>query len=637
MTAHGGGIGPSGYVRHIEAMAHGGVGMTIVSGASFGVDSYTTAVAPFNPSEVGAFGAVLPNPATAEGAAFYDERVIPHLTNLAEVAHRNGALCISQIHHLAGNPDWDDYQPAVGPSAFHSAADHYIPHELDADEIQVIVAAFAHAARRAKTAGMDGVELHGAHGYLINKFLSPYTNRRTDRYGGTLEKRLRFLLEILDAVQETNGADFPIGLRISSDELPGGLTIADMEDIGRRVRDRIMYVNVSETNIPGLNLIYPAPWLLPFGYNLPLAAAVKQAVGLPVIVTGGIRDPHDAERILSDGSADLIGMVRALLADPELPEKARTGRLDEVRWCIAAGECHQWHGTRGSVVCAVNPDVSRREEMQIIPAETAKTVLVVGAGPAGMETARVAALRGHRVYLCDRERVLGGAVRAIAADPSHHVFADMMVYYDGALSRAGVELVLGDEVTVDVVREMAPDAVVVATGASPFIPDVPGVNNPNVVTAIQVLTGQAKVGDHVLVVAELEEFYAPLIVAEFLANQGKAIEVVSGLLTVGLAVEPRTLHMIVKRLLEKGVTLTPHTTLAELADHTVTVMDRFTESRRVLEGIDNVVLACGSRSDGRLYEQLKGKVGELYSVGDCRSPRRIVHAVLEGARVARLL
>ena len=640
MTSHTGAL-PK-YARHLEERAKYGVGMFVVGGGHAGVSSYSTqAGAPYLPG-VGEYGALLPNPVTPEGIAFFDRTAIPSLRLTAEAIHRHGAICFGQVHHLGAGRDSDTWQPAISASESPDEQAREVPHALDEEEIATLVQAFGHAARRVKEAGMDGVELHAAHVYLIHQFLSPFTNKRTDRYGGALENRMRFLLEIFDAVRRQVGPDYPLGIRFNGDDMvQGGLAATDVAEIARRIQDKVVYISVSGGNATGLldgpKLPYVAPWFVELGHNVPAAAIIKQAVHVPVIVAGRINEPSFAERVLAEGKADMIGMVRALLADPEWLAKARDGRVNEIRWCIGTNECHMFHDKPSHLVCAVNPAVSRDDEMVIAPAKERKTVVVVGAGPAGMEAARVLALRGHRVLLCDTQRALGGTVRVLTMNPDHRNYLDLLSFYQGALHRAGVDMLLGDAITADAVAEMAPDAVVIATGSRPHRPDFPGADSPQVVTATDVLLGTVQVGRRVLVVGGQEDHLAPLTMAQFLAGQGKQVEVISELMMPGQRVEGRVLHLLTKRLLELGVTLTPLTELVAVHEGAVTLANRFTKKRREQAGVDTVVLACGNRADDRLYHELKGRVPALYSIGDCRAPRRVMHAILEGARVSRAI
>jgi NADPH-dependent 2,4-dienoyl-CoA reductase/sulfur reductase-like enzyme len=322
-------------------------------------------------------------------------------------------------------------------------------------------------------------------------------------------------------------------------------------------------------------------------------------------------------------------MARAFIADPDLANKAREGKLEDVRRCIANNECHV---PGRPVVCAINAAAGKEDELRLEPAAVRRRVLVVGGGPAGLEAARVAALRGHQVVLCEQEAELGGQLAALARDANRRELGAFVDYQVRQLERLGVDLRLSAEVTPATVAALEPDAVVVATGSTPYVPPVPGITDPRVLTSLQVLRGEGQVGATVLVVGDLEYHLPPLTIADFLARQGKRVEIISAGLTVGQGVEPSTLHLLTKRLLEQDVTLSPHTVLKSLQAGQVTVTDTFTRRERVVDGVDTIVLACGGRANTSLLRSLKGEVARLYAIGDCLSPRRIIHAVLDGAR-----
>lgn len=638
MTTHGPRLPLGRYLRYLEERARGGIGLIGIS-AGLGVYNEPTGPGRFLPAYAPDLDAVLPDPTTPEGIAYYDDTVIPALRKQAEAVHRHGAACVGQVLHLGAAKHQDNYRPAVAPSAVVDEYDRHVPHELDEEEIAHLVAAFGHAARRVKEAGMDGVEVHGAHGYLFQQFLSPLTNLRTDGYGGSLERRLRFLIEVLDAIRVRVGPRFLVGLRINGDEFAeGGLTNQDIVEVARRVEGRLGYLNISGGNYTGLKrglaLAYVAPWYVPPGPNVPMAAAVKKAVRIPVIVAGKITDPAQAERILAEGAADMVGMTRAFIADPHFVQKALEGKADDIRRCVGANECH-FPGRQA--VCMVNAAAGREEELDFAPASVPRRVLVIGGGPAGLEAARVAALRGHRVTLWERSDTLGGQLRVIARDPNRANLLDFLHWLERQDRGLGVEVRLQMEAAVDSVAAEGADVVLVATGSATYVPPVPVTGPTTVVTDLAVLQGRVPPGRRVLVVGGLEDHLAPPTVAELLAGQGKQVEVITELLTVGEGVEPATLYLLTKRLLEKGVVLTPLTALKAIEHGAVVVENTLTRRERRIPDVDAVVLACGRRANDALARALKGRLRELHLVGDCRAPRRIVHAVLEAARLASVL
>jgi 2,4-dienoyl-CoA reductase-like NADH-dependent reductase (Old Yellow Enzyme family) len=638
-TPHGTALGEARDLRYLQERARGGVGLMGVH-ASHGIYSYAVGPAPY--STAPEWDHRFPSPVSAGGIAYYDDAVIPSLRKRAQVIQAEGARCFGQVFHLGAAPHQESIAPALAPSAVADPYEALSPHPLTEEEIGELVLSFAHAIRRVAEAGLDAAEIHGAHGYLVNQFFSPYFNRRTDRWGGSRENRARFAVEIVAAARRLVGPDFPIGIRVGvdGDGAARGLTIEELAEIGALLAPHVAWISVSGGSYSGLGDgvegAYVSPWYREPGFNVPASALMKRKVDVPVFVTGRIVDPSIAESILAEGAADMVGMVRALIADPELPNKAREGRADEVRMCLGMSECHYIGMHRVPMTCAVNAAAGREAELEVTPAASARTVLVVGAGPAGMEAARIAALRGHHVYLCDRERALGGTPRILARDPNRRNLRDHAVYFERELRRLGVELLLGEEVTAETVVEFAPDAVVVATGGLPLIPDVPGVDQPNVVTGLAVLRGDATVRGRAVVAGGLDNHVGAPTIAEFLADQGVEVEYLSEQMDFAHGAEDGTRIPLMHRMLGKGVRVSMMHGLARVDGGGCEVIDTFTRRTRRVEDA-TVVLACGLVADDRLARELRGSVGELHVVGDSLAPRRMMHATVEGARVGMAL
>lgn len=639
MTVHGGGD-----LRYFEERARGGVGLLLAHGAAVGVNHYTPAPGKFVASRADAFDSLQPNPTTAEGISYYDSRVVPMLRQFPQAGHAHGAIVFSQIFHLgagrSSDHSSDNYQSVVSASPVRDEEDRSIPHELDEYEIGELVLAFGHAARRAREAGIDGVELHAAHGYLIAQFLSPHTNFRTDRYGGSPENRLRFLHEILAAVDAQAGADYPVALRINGNEMvDDGLDVQATADVVRAVAGRFAYVSVSGGNSTGLksgvSFAYASPHYVPAAHNAHAATIIRASLSVPVIVAGRITTPHQAEQLLADGACDIVGLARALIADPDWAARARRGQ--PIRPCIGNNECHAFHGGRGTFRCTVNPAAGREEEMALLPAAAPLKVLVAGGGPAGLEAARVAAQRGHHVVLCEARPDLGGQARLMALDPNQPLLQGWLDYLEREARSAGVDIRLSTEVTSGLVRSLSPDALVVATGAEPYVPDLPGISEANTVFAEQVFDGSANLGLRVVVLAGLEDHLRPLTIADLLAQRGHAVEIVSELQSVGRAVENRTLYQLLKRLLERDVRLTTLTQIAGVEASRLHTRNVITRRPGVIDGVDTVVLANTTRSVAGLVADMRALVPRVIAAGDAISPRRLIHAVLDGARAAREL
>ena len=637
-TMHGSGLGEERDLRYLQARARGGASLLGVH-ASGGVYGYTIGPGPRTTSvDWDAKGI---SPLTAEGIAHYDDAVIPALRTRADVIHGEGAKCFAQVYHLGAARHGTHAGPVLAPSSVQDPYEAAVPHALSEEEIEELIVCFAHAIRRTREAGLDAAEIHGAHGYLVNEFLSPYFNRRTDAWGGTRDNRARFVVRMIEAARAMVGADFPIGIRIGvdGDGDRRGITIDELAAISGLLAPHVAYISVSGGNYAGfgdgLETAYVSPWYKDPAFNVAAAAAVKRVVDVPVIVTGRILDPSIAEGILADGAADMVGMVRALIADPDLPNKARAGRTTEIRMCIGMSECHHIGPHRVPITCAVNAAAAREAEMEIVPTDSPRTVVVVGAGPAGMEAARVAALRGHHVYLADARRSLGGTPAVLALDPNRRNLRDHAAFFDVALRAAGVELMLGNVVTADELAAFAPDVVVVATGGATLIPEVPGIDQANVVTALDVLRGAAT-RERVLVVGGLDAHLGAPTVAEFLADNGRQVEMISEQFDFTRGAEDATRLPLMHRLMTKGVVVSLLHRLVRVDDGAAWVMQSFTRHERRITDV-TVVLACGLVPSDGLAQQLVGRVPEVHVIGDALAPRRIMHATLEGARVAHAL
>lgn len=637
-TTHFSQLPPDRELRYIEERAKGGAALFGLS-AGTGVREYSVGIGP--EGTVGQWDRRQPSPLGAKGIAFYDDLVIPHLAERARLLHRHGAHGFGQMAHAGASNFWASLAPLVGPSNVSTPADAITPHALSDEQVEEVIQCYAHAIRRIAESGLDAAEIHGAHGYLVTQFLSPYYNRREDRWGGSFENRLRFPLEIIAQARKLVG-DFPIGIRLGFEGTGHdrhGITIADLVAIAKALEPHVCHLSVSGGNGPGLfrgyDVSYLSPWYREPAYNAEAAAAVKAAVAVPVMVTGRIADPALAESLLADGVADAIGMVRALIADPQLPAKARAGQAGRQRMCLGLNECHHAGRYLTHVTCAMNPAAGREDEMAIVPAARAKTVVVVGAGPAGLEAARVAALRGHKVYLCDRAREIGGTPRLLAADANRRNLRDHSSWFEGELAELDVEMVLGHEVSAEDVLGFEADAVVIATGGRPIIPDVPGIDRANVVTALDLLRGSATVGPRAVVVAGNNNHMAAPAIAEWLADRGCAVTLVTEQLDFAMGLEDVTRFTVHKRLRQKGIVPQTGTRLVGV-DSGASLEDILSgELRRVEDA--SVVLACGVLPENALHRALVGKVADLHLVGDAFAPRRIMHATIEGARVANAL
>jgi 2,4-dienoyl-CoA reductase-like NADH-dependent reductase (Old Yellow Enzyme family)/thioredoxin reductase len=556
------------------------------------------------------------------------------LNDLAETVHPYGAKLATQLQHAGGQTNesaTDGLQPVT--SSVLSSYRGSLPRELTIPEIKAIVRKFADAARRTKQAGFDAVEIHGAHGYLPTQFMSPYMNARHDMYGGSFENRMRFPLEIVASVREQVGADFPIIYRFSADEhVPGGVGVEEAKRIARVLQDAgVDAIDVSAGVQACRYWIFPT-MAMPRGCNVEAAAAVREAVDVPVIVVGRINDPTLAEQILEDGKADFVALGRPLLADPHFVAKAQKGEVDDIRPCIACNECILRLMRHWRIGCSVNPDTGYEREHELKPAVNPKKVLIAGGGPAGMEAARVAALRGHHVTLCEKGPALGGQLLLASVPSFKKEIQGYVRYLSRQVEKLGVKVELKKEVTADLVKKMNPDAVIVATGAVPLVPEIPGADGKAVVTAEAILSGTAKVGQTAVVAGGGR---LGVEMAYYLTQQGCKVTVVEMTGDIGADLELGEKMYFLERLTEAGVRILTGHKIQELTREGAQTVDRRWNVRLI--PADTVVLALGARAEQSLLKTLEGLGAETYAVGDCVEPRTIYDAVHEGARVARWL
>src|SRR5947209_2195250 len=618
---------PSGRLVHYhEAKARGGCALTIFGGSS--------SVHPSSPA------------AAWKQIANHDDSIIPGYRALADAVHAHDCLVFTQLTHLGRRAQSDPEGSGVlwAPSQIPERVHREVPHELEPEQIAELVSAFGEAARRCREGGLDGVEISMAHNHLVDQFWSPLFNERRDEYGGSLDNRMRFGFEVLAEIRRRAGRDFVVGARISGDEhTPGGLGAEDMAAIARRLAasgliDFLSIIGggthtytLQAASVPNMSFA-PAVFV-------PLAAAIKNAApGMPILHASRIVDPVHADRIVAARQIDVVGMTRALIADPDLPRKAREGRLDDIRTCVGANEgCIDRIYQGKPVTCVQNPANGREGELgQVGKASVAKKVVIVAGGVAGLEAARVAALRGHRVVLFEKDTQLGGQVLLAARAPARADYAGIVRFLVIQVKKLGVEIRLGVEAAAAGVLAERPDAVVIATGSHPYVPPLPGADGKHVVTDRDVLADTARVGANVVVVDDVHTQQA-LSTAELLLDQGKRVEVVSPLFYVGQDVGITSIAPLYTRLFTKGAVLTPHTELRAIEGSAVIVANVHAGAERRIEGVDSVVLAMGSRSTDALYRELKGRVPELHAVGDCVAPRGVHQAILDGTHAGRAI
>ena len=502
------------------------------------------------------------------------------------------------------------------------------PAKRSKEDIEGVVDLFVQAARRAKEAGFDGVEVHGAHGYLISLFLSPKTNPRTDEYGGNTVKRARFACQIIESIKRKIGQDFPITFRMNGDDyIDGGLTI----DEAKIIAPLLVEAGADALSVSG-GIFQGYHWQIPTimqqsGCLTHLAAEVKKVVKVPVITVGKLGNPIIAAEVLEKGKADFVAMGRPLIADPELPKKAMEGRLDDICPCICCNLACAMKKIPPDFItsCSVNPVSGHELDYVLKPALHPKRVMVVGGGLAGMQAAKTLAERGHKVSLYEKANILGGQWNIVSSlEPE---VAALIRYMSRSIDKAGVNVFLGREVNPNIVQEDKPDAVVVATGAIPRIPEIPGIHSKNVVLAWDVLPGKVEVGHEVVIIGGQA---TGLETAVYLAKQGKKVSVVEMLPQVAQNVNWFLKWYLKDSLINYGVHLYPGVTVYNISDKGVSIVD---ESQAFFLKADTVVIATGVQPQKKLAEQLKGVVPEVYTVGDAVKPRDSMEAIHEGYRV----
>jgi 2,4-dienoyl-CoA reductase-like NADH-dependent reductase (Old Yellow Enzyme family)/thioredoxin reductase len=558
-----------------------------------------------------------------------NQHILP-FKKLVEAVHKEGGKIVIQINHAGRQTSASiTGSPIVAPSAIPCPVRMEMPKELSYEEIQKIIEAFGEAAHRVKETGADGVEIHMAHGYLINQFLSPFSNKREDEYGGDADRRMRIALEVLRAVRNKVGAEFPVLCRLSADEyVDGGLKIDASKEIAKALeRNGADALHVSACVAASGYLNHP-PYYAEEGVFVHLAQGIKSVVGIPVITVGRIRTPELANRILEEKKADLVSMGRALIADPELPAKTLQEKMADIIPCISCNRCIQ-SIRKGALACAVNPETGREGIFILKKTDRPKKIWIIGGGPAGMKAAEIAALRGHQVTLYEQQERLGGRFLLAAIPPKKQILKDFIDQLKRQLQKLPVKVLIGRPFTPASLRRGKPDAVIVATGAKSFFPPIEGIREAKTISVEDALLGSAPLGKKVLVIggggigAEA---------ADYFSEEGKEVTLVEMREGIALDLVGHLQHFLNKRLREKGVRLLTSTKAIRFEKQGVWVED--SQGTKKLEGFDSIVIALGFIADDEPVQTLKGKVSEVYVVGDASKPREVMEALAEGEEVA---
>jgi 2,4-dienoyl-CoA reductase (NADPH2) len=674
--AEGNGYAGERIKRYYEERARGGVGLIIVG---VGAIAYPA-------------GACIPNQ-----VAISSDEFLPGLKELTERVHAHDAKIAIQLQHAGkvatqdmrvGRPLWVPSVPALAAGdLFDDATPQEVQamtayltkpgagvsfYEMTVQDIAQLIDRFAEAAARAQRAGFDGVEIHAAHGYLISSFLSPASNKRTDAYGGSLENRARLLVEVIRAAKSAAGEDFPVWCRLDATEfrIPNGITIEDAEktaEIAERVGADAIHVSAYAEPTSGIAFTEAPLVHQPRGY-VAFAERIKRRLRIPVIAVGRI-EPSEADAMIGEGKADFVAMARKLLADPELPKKLREGRADEIRPCIYCYTCVGKIYLGEPTCCAVNPATGRERGFEIGAARRRRRVLIAGAGPAGMEAARVAALRGHRVTLCERTKQLGGALRFAAL--LYEENAKLLDYFETQVKKLPIDVRLEEQVTPTLVRQLQPDVVLVAVGARRVLPQIPGIDAPHVLSGDdlrslfagdQAVSGAQKLSaaqramlkagrmlglsEDIELTREMTRRWMPLgrrvaiiggglvgiELAEFLSARGRDVTVLEERQTLAAEMALPRRWRALHTLRGRGVRLLTGVRIDAIVGEEI----RYSSTgKQETVAADHVIIASGACEDRSLADALSGLGVETHLIGDCRSLAYIEGALIDAARVAQ--
>jgi len=604
-------------IRYYEERAKGGCGLIITEITR--VDDET--------------GIGLPNQLSAMNL-----KQIPRLEVLARTVHKYNTKIFLQLQH-PGRQNRSmilDGRQIVGPSPIVSTAIGETPREMTIEEIEDLVAKFVKGAVIAQMAGIDGVEIHGAHGYLVGQFMSPKSNHRQDKYGGDFEKRMRFVTEIIMGIRAKCGPNFPISVRIDGDEfVEGGISLEEaiqqakyLEKLGVDV------INVSSGTYESVTTIIE-PISYPQGWKRHLAKAIKEAINIPVIACDVIRKPEMAETILKEDNLDFVALGRAQLADPEWGNKAKEGREEDIRPCISCLNCIESVGNCKNINCAVNPRLGKELEYLDFSEDGKKRkVVIVGGGPAGMEAARVLALRDFQPIIFEEKGYLGGNVYLATKPPLKEKLNWFLEYQKRVIEKLNVEVRLNEKATIEKINEINPYAVFISTGSIPVIPPIEGIEKDSVCTATDILEEEVILENKNVVVAG--SGMTGLEVAELLATKRNKVTVIEMAEKIGPAGYVPNIVDISMRLVKNGVTLLPCSKLINIKDGEIEIENTKDNKTTALKA-DALVLSLGVKSNNEIIKTIEEKYDVVEILGDAYKPGRVIDAMQNGFEKAYVL
>ena len=581
----------------------------------------------------------------------YKPEVVKNYKRLTAAVHEFETPIFAHLNHHGFQSSGSISRHAIwGPSAISDIAFGEIAKPMETEDIKVVVDAFTRAAILAREGRFDGLEIDIGPESLLRQFLSPLSNHRQDEYGGSLENRMRLSLEVIDGIRKAVGEEFTMGIRLCADEkFWGAITIDESQQFAQiyETTGKVDFINIAVGTYYNLYLTMASIYT-PTGFTIEDTEKIKKTTGIPVIGSYEIISPYMAEEILTHGKADAVGFVRPLICDPDFPKKAQNGEVEDIKYCIRDNKgCIGRINQSKTLSCTQNPGVGYEDcGLRIADCGTAakkskaqkKVVMVVGAGPAGLEAARVARKNGHEVTVYEKGEAIGGQLNLIIKQPGRDGMAEIVRYLSHRLAKLQVPIMTGVEVTPEMVFDKDPDVVIVATGSKPKARPVPGKYGPPLVLNVrEVLENQFPVGEKILFIDENGNHHATATV-EFLADQGKKVDMVTSDLFIGIELGPLgDLYLTRQRLLQKMVTFTTDVLIDEIDGNKVTARDLYTNNPILFQGYDTIVLDMGNMADDHLYRQLKGQVKELYRAGDCVAPRGIDMAILEGRKLGEKL
>lgn len=546
----------------------------------------------------------------------WDDRFIPGLTKLIDAIHKEGGKVIIQLHHAGRqtNPGNIHGLEPEAPSRIACPVDDYIPEEMSNERVWQVIDEYGDAAVRAKKCGADGVEVHGAHGYLIAQFMSTHSNRRMDDFGGDFEGRMKFPREIFRNIRKKVGADYPVTFRFGWDEkVHGGRTLEESVAVARMAeKEGVNALHVSVMTYASMQYMSASPEM-PSGFNQFPTRIIKESVKIPVITVGRY-NVYSAENALEIGCADFVSFGRESLADPEIPNKVKEGRVDEICPCISCTQsCLGYLFPGKSLSCLVNPVTGHELERPMERAENPRNVLVVGSGPAGLEAALVAAKKGHKVTVVEKERTFGGQFRLAAIPPTKHEIANALKYWHHNCEKLGVHFIFNKEADIAFVKEQNPDTIILATGAVPSHPAIKGIDGKNIVDAIDILDGKIQPGRNILMIGG---GMTGVETADFLGEHNRHVTIIEMRPDIAMDEEMIPRAFLIPRLKDRPIDWICNATVNEFTgDGAVYTKDN---EKHTLSGYDMIVLAMGVKPNNVLEEQLKSLGKQVIVIGDAK-------------------